>query len=984
MPDQKEILEVEEPAMEVLTNNSGWTELDATEANKLRDTPTQPILTEILYQAIKDINPWISEENAQRVVRGITSLQASSVLEANESIQAMLERGTSIRQDLGDSLGLKNRDVMLIDYDRPEKNKFHVVRQFSITHYQEIIPDIALFINGLPVVVIECKSPYIRDPIEEGMRRLFRYQEMEGRFKNLGCPQLFHTVQMVVSTSRDAAKYATNLTPERHWSEWKDPYPLTIDRIAKELGRIPNPQDVFLFGACSRENILDLIRNFIVFEREDGGVIKKLAKYQQFRSVNKTLKRITGKGRKGGIIWHWQGSGKSLSMLWTAVKLRRIQSLDSPTMVVVTDRTDLDKQINDTFLHCGFPNPVKAKSSKHLKELLGNPAGQTITTTVQKFQDAAEEYPTLSENSNIFVLVDEAHRSQYKSLAANMRKGLKNACFVGFTGTPLFKKERDTFRVFGSYIDKYDHNQSVSDGVTVPIYYESRMPELHLMGNSIDQLLKRVFSDRSHEELEQIKKKYANMETIAESYPMIRAISLDLIQHYESHILPNGFKAQIVAVNRQAALRYKEVLGELNAPSSDVLISVVNDDDKEYRKFRRSKSDENELIRKFKKEADPKILIVCDKLLAGFDAPVEQVMYLHKPLKEHTLLQAMGRVNRKNANKEYGLVVDYWGVADELQTALKMYSEDGIEGLVLTDYKKEILPRLQAAHHAAMNFFREVPAQEDEVLYNEACVLYLEPEDRRVAFDQRFKLFSRYMDMLLPDPKALPYKKDLKWLSNIRIRARNRYRDDHLSLDGCSEKVRKLIDENIAVGGITQLIEPTSIFSKKFDEEVERLSSPEAKASEIEHAIKHEITVKIDENPVFYESLSARLQRIIDDYRQHRLNSIEQLKLLRDLLEDARAPDKHAMRLGLDPDVAPFYELITKDSKDKEVLKPVAEEVYATLKELTVVDWQQKEDIKRELRRQIKRLLRAASYPTESIQDRTSQIMDLAARRFQG
>lgn len=983
MPDQKEILEVEEPAVEVLTRNLGWTEIDSQDANEMREFLKQPILTSIFLKAIKRINSWISEENAQRVVRNVISLQAASVLEANEKIHSMLERGTTVTQDLGDGLGLKSRDVSLIDYERLENNQFHVVRQYQLRHYQDIIPDITLFINGLPIVVIECKSPYIRNPMGEGMKRLFRYQEMEDRFKNLGSPQLFHTAQIVVSTFKDKTKYATNLTPARHWSEWKDPYPLTIDDVAKKLGRIPSPQDIFLFGVCSKENLLDLIRNFVVFEREKGGVVKKLAKYPQFRSVNKIIKRVTAKDRKGGVIWHWQGSGKSLSMLWAAVKLRRIKALGNPTMLIVTDKIDLDEQIHGTFERCGFPNPIKAKSSKKLQELLSNPVGQTITTTVQKFQDAAEIYPTLSQNSNIFVLVDEAHRSQYRSLAANMRKALPNACFLGFTGTPIFKKDRDTFKTFGPYIDRYDHNQSVNDEVTVPIFYEGRMPGLQVSGNSIDLLLERLFPDRSQEELDQIKKKYANLESIAESYPMIREISLDIIKHYEDHILPNGFKAQIVAVNRRAAHRYKEVLDELNAPSSEVLISVINDDDKEYRPFRRSKTDEKEIIRQFKEEDDPKILIVCDKLIAGFDAPVEQVMYLHKPLKEHTLLQAMGRVNRKYSKKDYGLVVDYWGVADELQTALKMYSEDGIVDLIHIDYRKEILPRLQAAHHAAMNFFREVPNQKDEELYKETCVRFLEPEDRRVAFDQRFRLFSRYMDMLLPDPKALEYKKDLIWLGEIRIRARNRYRDEQLSFDGCSDKVRKLIDENIRVDGITQLIEPTSIFSKKFEEEVEKLSSPEAKASEIEHAIKHEISIKIDENPVYYESLRERLKRIIEDYIQNRINSAEQLKLLRDMLEEAKAPERRAAQLGVDPDVAPFYELITKDSDDKASLKPVSEEIYSVLKELTVVDWQQKEDVKRELRRQIKRLLRAADYPAEYIQDMTANIIDLAARRIQ-
>ena len=985
MPDQKEILEVEDPAVEVLTQHLGWKEIETLKANEMRDSLKHPILTFVFLKSLKKINPWISEENAQRVLRSVLSPQAASVLEANEMIHSMLERGTTVKQDLKDGLGLKSRDVFLIDYNNIDNNQFHVVRQFQVKHYLDCFLDIVLFVNGLSIVVIECKSPYIRDPMKKGIERLFRYQEMDDRFKNMGCPQLFNTSQIVVSTFRDKLKYGTNFTPVRHWSEWKDPYPLTKIDIAKRLNYIADPdqvkdQEIFLFGVCSKENLLDLIRNFVVFEREKCGVVKKLAKYPQFRAVNKTLKRIVEE-KTGGIIWHWQGSGKSLSMLWTAVKLRRIKALDNPTMLIVTDKIDLDEQIHGTFERCGFPNPIKAKSSKKLQEMLSNPVGQTITTTVQKFQDAAELYPVLSENSNIFVLVDEAHRSQYRSLAANMRRALPKACFLGFTGTPLFKKDRDTFKTFGSYIDKYDHIQSVGDEVTVPIFYEGRMPELQVSGNSIDNLLKRLFPDHSEEELDGIKKKYANLEAIAESKPLIREIALDIIKHYESYILPNDFKAQVVAVNRKAALRYKEVLDELNAPSSEVLIST-NPDESKFNRFRRSKTDEKEIIRRFKEENDPKILIVCDKLLAGFDAPVEQVMYLHKPLKEHGLLQAMGRVNRKYPKKDYGLVVDYWGVADELQTALKMYSEDGIFDVVTTDYKKEILPRLQAAHHAAMNFFRAVPPQKDEESYKEACVKYLEPEDLRVAFDQRFKLFSRYMDMLLPDPRALEYRGDLKWLGDIRIRARNRYRDEQMSLDGCSEKIKKLIDETIKVNGITQLIEPTSIFSKKFDEEVEKLSTPEAKASEIEHAIKHEISVRIDENPVFYESLRDRLLRIINDYRENRINSAEQLKLLMEILEDVRTPEKHAMKLGVDTDVAPFYELVATGSADGDDLKSIAKEIHACLKELTVVDWQQKEDTKRELRRQIKRILRAANYSADDIQDMTARILDLAARRF--
>ncbi|WP_369799548.1 type I restriction endonuclease subunit R [Methanosarcina sp. Kolksee] len=737
---------------------------------------------------------------------------------------------------------------------------------------------------------------------------------------------------------------------------------------------------------CSKENLLDLIRNFIVFERESGKTVKKLARYQQFRAVNKILKNITKAEKEGGVIWHWQGSGKSLTMLWTAVKIRHRKELGNPTLFVITDRTDLDSQIHGTFERCGFPNPIKARNSKNLQELLSKPTGQTIMSTVQKFQDVTSDnniYPVLTEESNIFVLVDEAHRSQYKSLAANMRRALPNACFIGFTGTPISKKNRDTFETFGPEIDRYDHNQSVNDGMTVPIYYESRMAELQIEGYGLEELFDRIFTGYSPEEKEAIKKKYITKEEIAASYPRLRAIALDLIKHYEEYIMPNSFKAQIVAVNRRAAIKYKKILDDINAPSSELLISVEHNET-DYLPYRKTKSEEEEIIRRFKEEKDPKILVVCDKLTTGFDAPVEQVMYLDSPLKEHNLLQAMGRVNRKFAHKEHGLVVDYWGVAEELQNALKMYSEEGIEGMIREDYKKEILPKLQAANRAALDFFQDVEKGNYNESYTELCVRYLEPEDQRVVFDQRFKLFSNYMDMLLPDPKALDYLQDLKWLGEIRMTARNRYRDSLLSLEDCSEKVRKIIEDHIKVKDIIQLHEPTSIYSADFEKELEKLSSAEAKASEIEHAIKHEISVKCDENPVFYTSIKEMLEQIIEDTRKQRIDSIEKLKRLKNALEKVKAPETYAKDLGVDQEVAPFYSLITENVLDKEPFKKVAGAVYRTIKENAVVDWQQKEDVKREMRRQIKRTLRDSNFPSDQVEDMAMKLMDLAAKRFIG
>ncbi|MBU0650765.1 type I restriction endonuclease subunit R, partial [bacterium] len=772
--DSKELLEVEDPTVEVLTQHLGWTEIDTRKADELRPSLKEPVLVEVLKRKIKELNPWISDENTNRVVRNITNVSATSVLEANELIQAIFEKGTTIKQDKKDGMGFKSQDVILIDYENITKNDFNVVRQFKVKHFKPdpLKPDVVLFINGLPIVVIECKSPTLREPMVEGMTQMFRYQESEDRYRNVGCPKLFNTAQIVVSTYRDQTKYATNYTNERHWSEWKEVYPSTIKEIEKKLGRVSYSQDRFLFGVCKRENLLDIIQNFIVYEREKGKIVKKICKYQQYRAVSNLINKITKKkSRKGGVIWHTQGSGKSLSMLWTAVKLRREIHLENPTIVIVTDRTDLDVQIKGTFQRCGFPNPTQSKSAKHLQELLRNPVGQTIMTTIQKFQDASDDYPVLTENENVFVLVDEAHRTQYKTLAVNMRQAVINGTFIGFTGTPISKKYRSTKETFGDYVDVYDHKQAVRDGATVDIFYDSRMPEISVTGNSINDIFDRLFANYSEKDRERIKKKYATPETIAIATARIKLVCMDIIKHFETHIQPNGFKAQIVACSRLAAIKYKQILDEMNAPSSEVLISKNHNDEAEYVPFHKSKTEEQEIIRRFKEESDPQIIIVCDKLLTGFDAPVEQVMYLDSPLKEHTLLQAIARVNRTYKNKKYGLIVDYWGVSQDLQDALNMFSTEESEGMIHTDYKKEILPRLQAAHNAAINFFRDFKREDIE-----ACVQFLEPEDRRVTFDQRFKLFSNYLDMLFPDPAAIPFIKDLKWLAGIRTRARNRYR----------------------------------------------------------------------------------------------------------------------------------------------------------------------------------------------------------------
>jgi type I restriction enzyme R subunit len=680
------------------------------------------------------------------------------------------------------------------------------------------------------------------------------------------------------------------------------------------------------------------------------------------------------------------------------VKLRRLVELENPVIVVVTDRRDLDRQISGTFQRCGFPNPVPARSVRHLRELLTSGPGQTVMTTVQKFQDAtAYEGPrrlggALTDATNVFVMVDEAHRTQYKNLAANMRRALPNACFFGFTGTPIDKRDRSTPRTFGSYIDTYSIQQAVEDGATVPIFYESRLPEVHVTGGqTLDQVFERVFADYTPEEREAIKRRYATELAIAGAPQRIEMICLDLIEHYEKHIRPNGFKAQIVAATRDIAVTYKETLDRLNGPPSALIISFTNDDPERIARWQWTRDHQKELIDSFKEEPPDKlgVIIVCDMLLTGFDAPVEQVMYLDAPLREHTLLQAIARVNRPDEGKTYGLVVDYWGVADDLQNALGIFDTQDIQG-ALTPLEDQ-LPRIQIPHRKATRFFNGI--DKDDL---DACVSVLEPEDRRAQFDAVFLELARTTDMLLPDPQALPYVKDLQWLGKIRMAARARFREEHFDLRHCGEKVKALISDYIGADQVKHLLEPVSIFSKQFDEEVQRLTRPEAKASEMEHAIRHEIKVRYEDNPVLYESLRQRLEKLIAERKAARISQAELLRQLAAFLDELRGMQSLIQQMGLTQASFPIYELVLKHRDEAqgklaetpaaynvevdESARDLASQIEEDIRGLAVIDWTAKEDVQREMRRRIKRRLRAVGFASEDIEAATTEILDVARR----
>jgi len=963
-----------------------------------RETEYNILLEDNLRKALKRINPWISENNITKAVNEIkpARISATNMMEANELIYKKLVKYISLPQDLGE--GKKNQTVKYIDFDNPENNEFIAMNQYRVKGNEVIKPDIVTFINGIPIGVIECKNETTcKEPEEEAINQLRRYQDIRDNEAE-GAEKFFYTNQVVVAAWRDSASASTVGAPYREFKAWKDPYPYNKEDIEQLLDSKPTLQDILLFSIFKKERILDLMQNFTVFEQKGNSLVKMMARYQQYRAVIKALERIDNTKRaddRSGTVWHTQGSGKSLTMLFLALKLKRKENLDDPTILIVTDRIDLDEQINGTFKRCGFPNPVQAKGIDHLKELLTSEAGRTITTLIHKFQENdREEYPELTRDTDIFVMADEAHRTQFKELAMNMRKALPNACYLGFTGTPIDKETRSTLRTFGDYIDTYTIEQSVEDGATLPIKYEGRLPELQVINEDIDDIFEAEFENYSDEEKKKMKEKYATERDIAEAKFRIETITRDIIKHYREKIKP--LKAQIATVSREAAAKYGNAMKRFNGPEFAVIYTSNNNDNDLLKDYSTPPEKQNQFIERFKDtKSSLKFLIVCDKLLTGFDAPVEQVMYQDKPLKEHNLLQAIARVNRVFEEKNYGLVVDYYGVLSDLNKALAIFNDSDVRNAV-TPISDEI-PKLEANYRHVMRFFEGVDMNDlDE------CILNFEDEKKRLRFKKAFKEFSKSMDIVLPDPKAEPYIKDLNKLGKIYRAVRNHYRDKSININGVGNKIKRLIDENIRASGIKRLNEPVSILDEdKFEEVLEETTNEKAKASEMEHAIKQEINVKLEENPVFYQSLKERLEEIIKKKEEGRLTIAEQIEKMGDIINNIRNVKTKAQKLGLDEREYALYELLMQERETESTegspsptsnpggdsvenygnkkIKELTQDIMEELKQYAKIDlWREKEKVLKEMRKTIKIKLISYKEFKKKLNEITNNIMKLA------
>lgn len=983
--------QVELPALEQL-QQLGWSHLDGSTlvpgTSNHRSSLKEVVLTPNLEQAIQRLNPWISDDNLRKVVRELTVSQASTLMEANQGLWERLTHYFSVEQDLGQ--GRRGHTVKLIDFDTPSNNEFLCIDQLKIQgSTQTIIPDILLYVNGLPLGVIECKSPYVTDPMAEAINQLRRYANLRNPSSSEGCEKLFHYNQVMIATHRDVARVGTISSTAEHYLEWKDPYPLS----RSDLGDNPHSQQVLIQGLLAPANFLDLIQNFTVFETDSGRTIKKIARYQQFRAVQKTilrLKRGADRKARGGVIWATQGSGKSLTMVFLTLKIRRDPLLRTYKLVFLTDRSQLDAQLTATFRHAQGETVLNAKSVGHLKELLAKDGSDLITATIQKAQAGDLGSVCLNASANIIVLADEAHRTQYGSLGASINAALPNAPKIAFTGTPLMKAEKTTTTAeFGPYIDTYTIEQAVIDGATVQIIYEGREAKTKVTGDSLDALFDRYFADRSPEDQEAIKKRYGTERAVLQAPQRLEWISLDLVQHFRSTILPNGFKGILVTGSREAAVLYQQKLEAIpGAPQSAVIISGNHNDPPHLAQWT-NPADHKTAIANFKKplsEHPLSLLIVKDMLLTGFDAPICQVMYLDRKLTDHTLLQAIARVNRTAANKHCGYIVDYYGLTDYLADALKAFSSTDVQG-ALRSLKDEI-PNLQAAHTRVNQHLRGIDPHNIE-----ACIEQFADELKRQRFEADFRTFAKQVEIVLPDPAALPFLPDLKALGNIIIACRNRYRDPQLDILGCGEKVRALIEEHVRATGVDPRVPPTKLFDVEFKKLLDAQSSDRAKASEVEHAIKAHLKVKLDDDPAYYQALSRRLEEIIQTYENKWAELVQQLLLFRDGIEQQRS--QQASELGLSEVEFAFHGVLlaeiaretgeqTTDERTHEQVLALTRELVREFEEATqIVGFFDKwEEVKR-IERQIKRAILDQPFASKAlIAAVTQRFLELGKRHF--
>lgn len=979
--DKNAYLEInasQRPAL-ALFEAMGYTYISPADCDKQRGSRYHVLLRDILRGQLRRLNRYVyagaenefSSANIERAMEDLNEPLTDGLVRTSEKIYDALLLGKSYPETVGDGKML-SFNLRYIDWDNPQNNVFHVTEEFAVDsqdRQHNARPDIVLFINGIPFAVIECKAPHI--PVEEAVGQMIRNQQAAY------IPHLFKFAQLVVATNKNAVKYATAGTPKKFWSVWKEQDDEWLQTRLKALipDRMPTEQDRNIVSLFSRERVFELIRYFVLFDAN----VKKVCRYQQFFAVREIMKTIAESdehgNRQSGVIWHTQGSGKSLTMVMLAKYILMELKDCHPRVVIVTDRKELDAQIAATFAHTRL-TPARATSGRHLVELVNSARADVITSIINKF-NTVERQEVKNPSRDIFVLVDESHRSNYGLMATRMRSVFPNACYIGFTGTPLMKSEKNTMARFGRLIHKYTIRDGVEDGAIVPLIYEGRFVEQKVDEENIDLWFKQITRRLTEAQREDLRRKWSSIRRLTSTDARIKRIALDISEHFIEGYKDTGFKAMLATNYKRDAIRYLECFeqfGDLNCAvvisppdmregvddvdegADDLVVSFWNKMMQQYGDADRYE----EAIKNRFCDGEIDILIVCSKLLTGFDAPLCQVLYIDKELKEHGLLQAIARTNRLHEGKDYGLIVDYRGLIEKLDTAMDMYSGAGLENFDGGDLKGVVVDvmaavgNLRSAYTQLVELFAPVGSISDA----EAVEVFLADDKMRQDFYTLLCAFGRALHLVLNAEQAYnalskeerqKYQDTFIFFSKVRRSVKLQYCD---AIDNAEYEplMQNLLDTHLSVAGLKKITSPIDILNKDdFEKELEELGSLRSKADAIASRMTRSISEKRDENPAYYDSFSKRIRDALALYKEKVISEAEYLAKMRTIMGDyhaGRSTVSYPERIKNNVHAQAFFGVLTAlfDEVEDERITPdfvaeVSEEITKIVASHSQVDW---------------------------------------------
>lgn len=940
-----------------------------------RERLSDVVLRDRLREKLREFNEGVPDGAIEEAIAELLGFNSPKITKNNRNFHEKLVGGVHVEYEKdGEQVG---DFVDIIDFDEPENNDFLVSNQFEIQigDNTKRIPDILVFINGLPVGIIENKNPTDKNATIQSA-----YRQVTKTYQN-DIPDLFHYIEFIAVMDSRNARVGTLTTPWEWYSPWN-----YIQEEDDEHPELP-PAEVLVRGVFDMSRVLDLIQNFVIFDEEDGKTTKKLSAYHQYYGVKEAVKSTREvvpyeDENRIGVFWHTQGSGKSLSMIFYTKVVRQLDKLRNPTLVFVTDRNDLDEQLHDNFADTDF-RPNWADSRDHLRDLLDREAGGIIFTTIQKFQtkDGESEYPTVNERDNVIVIADEAHRSQYKKLAGNLRCALPNASFLGFTATPIQKEDRSTRRTFGEHVSEYPINRSEKDGSTVPIYYEARFSKLQYNRDEVNERVRDLLSSESDELENEVTGKWTGIRTLIENNDdRIQKISEDIVEHFNNREIDG--KAMVVAISREAAVKYKRQIESVDgAPETAVVISSPDD-------YMDDPPGENKLKRRFKDDEDPlKIAVVCRKWTTGFDVPCLHTMYIDRPAKNHDLLQTIGRVNRKYKDKKGGLIVDYIGIAENLKNALDKYTSE-IRDQAMVDIETAI-EMMRKKHRKVADFFEDTDYEgwqeiddEHELrrLFHRAENEILEPkdpsenrEDRKDDFRDAVTELEKAFSLVTPHEEAEEIRSDMVFFRGIKdsLRSIERTKTEPVDTEEIESAIKEIVSDGISAEDVVQVSgfedweEGKPVLSDEFLEEAESMEHENLQIKLLERLVRGEISARKSKNISKYQEFEAQLEETVNKYNSRSISTQEVIDELREYAEKLQEEERREERLDLTEEELAFYDAIASNTEqdiDEEVLREIAKEIKKLLQENVEVDWTNRTKMQSKIRRGVKSLLREKGF----------------------